>query len=125
MHRGIVTCDPSATVPEAVAGLAERGIHAVVVADAGSDEGDKRMWGFVSDLDLVRGLYSPIELRAGNLAALEVLTVSPDDALEQAARLMGEHDVAHLIVLEDGDPVGVLSTLDIARSVSGTVKASS
>ena len=78
-----------------------------------------RPWGFASDLDVVRGLCSPIEVRAGDLAALEVVTVRPEDELEQAARLMGEHDATHL---EDGDPVGVLSTLDIAGAVSGSAK---
>jgi signal-transduction protein with cAMP-binding, CBS, and nucleotidyltransferase domain len=31
---------------------------------------------------------------------------------------MGEHDIAHVIVMADGQPAGVLSTLDVARAVT-------
>ena len=72
----------------------------------------------MSDLDLMRGLGSPVALTAGNLAALEVVDVTPADDLGHAAQLMAEHDVAHLIVVEDGTPVGVLSTLDVARAAA-------
>ncbi len=74
--------------------------------------------GIVTDVDLMRGLGSPVPLTAGNLAALDIVTVTPADDLERAARLMGEHDVAHLIVMADGRPAGVLSTLDVARAVA-------
>jgi hypothetical protein len=30
---------------------------------------------------------------------------------------MGAHDIAHLLVMADGRPVGALSTLDLARAV--------
>ena len=114
MHRGIVTCPPSASLREVAELLADNSVHCVVVA------GDpaRTMWGIVSDLDLVRGLGSPVALVAGNLAALDVVTVAPGDELRHAAQLMGEHDVAHLIVVEDGTPVGVLSTLDVARAAA-------
>ena len=118
MHHGIITCDPRASLRDVVAALAEHEIHSVVVADVPGEDGFPQLWGFVSDLDAVRGLCSPVELRAGNLAALEVITVAPRDELERAARLMAEHDLAHVIVLEDGRPIGVLSTLDVAKAVS-------
>jgi CBS domain-containing protein len=45
--------------------------------------------------------------------------VSPRESLLRAAQLMTEHATAHLIVVdpESGRPVGVLSTLDVARSL--------
>ena len=80
------------------------------------------LWGIVSDVDLMRGLCSRIPLTAGNLAALDLVTVTPQDDLRQAAQLMGEHDVAHLIVMAEGRPTGVLSTLDVARAVAREVR---
>ena len=34
---------------------------------------------------------------------------------------MGDHDVAHLVVVDgkDGEPMGVISTLDLARAAAG------
>lgn len=110
MHRGIVTCAPTADLREVATLLAEHGVHCAVVAG----DPDRTLWGIVSDLDLMRGLGSPVALVAGNLAALDVVTVSPQDELRHAAQLMAEHDTAHLIVVEDGAPVGILSTLDVA-----------
>ena len=114
MHHGIVTCPPTASLREVAELLSEHRVHCAVVA------GDpvRTMWGIISDLDLVRGLGSPVSLVAGNLAALDVVTVAPQDELRHAAQLMAEHDVAHLIVVEDGTPVGVLSTLDVARAAA-------
>ena len=115
MHHGIATCPPTASLREVAELLSERRIHCAVVADPAPD---RPVWGIVSDLDLMRGLGSPVPLTAGNLAALEVVTVSPADDLGHAAKLMAEHDVAHVIVARDGDPIGILSTLDIARAVA-------
>ena len=120
MHDGIATCPPTASLREIADLLAQHRIHCAVVSEHPPGEESSTVWGIVSDLDLMRGLGSPVPLTAGNLAALDVVTVRPDDELGHAAQLMAEHDVAHLIVAEDGAPVGILSTLDIAEAVART-----
>jgi CBS domain-containing protein len=121
MHRGIVICPPLASLREVAAAMAEHGIHSVVVIDAGPQgEDDDRLWGVVSDLDLMRGLGSTVLLDAGNLAALDVMIVAPGDSLARAAQLMSEHEIAHLVVVDDDRPVGVISSLDIARVAAGS-----
>ena len=115
MHHGIATCPPTASLREVAELLSEHRIHCAVVADSAQSG---PVWGIVSDLDLMRGLGSPVPLTAGNLAALEAMNVDPADDLSHAAQLMAEHDVAHLIVAIDGNPVGILSTLDVARAVA-------
>lgn len=44
--------------------------------------------------------------------------MSADEPLQNAAQLMSEHGVSHLVVVEGagGYPLGVLSTLDIAAA---------
>ena len=115
MHHGIVTCPPTASLREVAELLSEHRVHCAVVVDPAETA---TVWGIVSDVDLMRGLGSPVALTAGNLAALELISVGPDDALGHAAQLMAEHDVAHLIVATDDRPVGILSTLDVARAVA-------
>ena len=118
MHRGVVTCSAGAGLAEVAEAMAEHGIHCVVAIDEGPPgQDDDRLWGVVSDLDLMRGLRSTMDLDAGNLADLDIVTVAPDDPLADAADAMLRHGVAHLVVVADGRPVGVLSTLDIARAV--------
>ena len=55
---------------------------------------------------------------ASRLAATDPLTSSPADTLQHAAQLMAEHQTAHAVVVDPvtGEPVGILSTLDVARS---------
>lgn len=89
----------------------------VAIDEGPPGEDDDRLWGVVSDLDLLRGLSSATGLDAGNLADLETVTVAPEATLASTADAMLRRGVAHLVVVTDGRPVGVLSTLDIARAV--------
>lgn len=115
MHEGVLSCPtdtPLSTVAELMAG---KGVHCVVV----TDPGDASVWGVVSDLDLVAaaGVRDLDAQSAGGSAATPALAIAPDDTLQRAAQVMTEHAAAHLLVVDDvsGRPVGVLSTLDIAR----------
>jgi CBS domain-containing protein len=100
--------------------MADYHVHAVVVAD---DPGDAAaLWGIVSDLDLVaaasvRELH---EQQAGATAVTPALMVSPRESLLRAAQLLTEHATTHLVVVEPSSarPIGVLSTLDIARALA-------
>lgn len=120
MHVGVHTCVRETPLAEVAATMAREGIHCVVVA---SGSGERReAWGIVSDLDLVAAaLVRPLEAQtAGGTAASPVVLVSPGEALERAAQLMTEHATAHLVVVDpaNGYPVGVLSTLDIAATLT-------
>jgi CBS domain-containing protein len=118
MHEGVITCDRHSPLTEVARLMSEERVHCVVVVD----DDPRRPWGLISDLDLtaaasVRRLNGQT---AGGSAATPVVTVSPDESLERAAQLMTEHGVAHLVVAapDNGRPVGVLSTLDIARAAA-------
>jgi CBS domain-containing protein len=116
MHPGVVTCAPDTPLREIARTMATRHIHAVVVSTA-PEHGTPPAWSVVSSLDLVAGVLKyGEEVCAGDVAASEPARVSSDDSLSRAAQLMAEHGVNHLIVVnaQDGHPVGVLSTLDVA-----------
>jgi crotonyl-CoA carboxylase/reductase len=114
MHEGVLSCSadtPLSAVAELMAG---RGVHCVVVTEAD----DLGVWGVISDLDLVAaaGVRDLDAQSAGGSAATPALAIRPDDTLRRAAQMMTEHAVAHLLVVDQsGRPVGVLSTLDVAR----------
>lgn len=115
MRVGLFTCPPDTPLGDVARMMATHHVHSVVVTDIGAGDGtDRRRWGVISDLDLVRAGTS--EWSARDAAVTELVTVASDDTLEHAAQVMGEHDVAHLIVVQPqtDKPVGVLSTLDIA-----------
>ena len=124
MHPGVFTC-PITTPLRAVARMmATQRIHCVVVYEPdGALAGDATLWGVISDIDLVDVAASEdVDVRtAGSVAASPVVMIPPDETLERAAQLMREYHTAHLIVVdpESLDPIGVLSTLDVAALLAG------
>ena len=129
MHRGVLTCGLYAPLTQVARTMAEESIHCVVVWNEPSEAAETPLWGVVSDLDLVAVAASENQRdrTAGSSAATPVLMVAPDEPLRRAAQMMAEHDVAHLVVVDPKTtkPVGVLSTLDIARALSGVTEPAS
>jgi len=118
MHAGVLTCDRDEPLSEVARQMAAQSVHCIVVENGSGDGGP--LWGIVSDLDLVAAatVRDLQEQTAAGSAASPVLLVTPDETLERAAQLMTEHGTSHLLVVDGParDPIGVLSTLDIAAS---------
>ncbi|HEX2495754.1 MAG TPA: CBS domain-containing protein [Gaiellaceae bacterium] len=117
MHRGVVTCRPETPLTKVAQMMAGHRIHSVVVwSEAQEADEEGTLWGVVSDLDLARAIATG---EAGSTArsatSTPVVTAAPDESIRRAAELMVAHAVAHLVVVRRGRPVGVISTLDLAR----------
>lgn len=129
MHRGIVTCDVDSPLGAVARMMAAHRIHCVVVRNAAAswtETPGAGLWGVVSDLDLVRILVTGGVLgrRAGESAATPALVVRAGDPVRRAAELMADREVTHLVVVDHAaKPVGVVSTLDVARAVSDAIAA--
>jgi CBS domain-containing protein len=120
MHAGVVACDPSTPLANVARMLANERIHCVVVAGIESTmRGSRLSWGVLTDRDLIRALDNgDTSTTAGHIAATEVVTIDSAERLDRAVQVMSEHEVSHLVVVEKDFPVGVLSSLDIARAAS-------
>ncbi len=119
MHPALITCSPESSLRTIARMMSTYRVHAILVNTHESDES----WGIVSDTDLLRASEAGNidEQEARSLAAQPVVTIASSEALGRAAALMVERDVSHLIVLESRSrrPIGVLSTLDVARALAG------
>ena len=113
MTAGVITCLPETPLATVARMMTSYRVHAIVVF--GHDD-DLAPWGVVSDMDLVSALGG--HATAGSIAASPVVTTTPDDSLLRAVQLMREHATTHLLVEapETHLPIGVLSTLDVARA---------
>ncbi len=104
--------DAGATVHEAARQMAERDIGDVIVC-----EGEK-VCGIVTDRDItVRAVAQGKDAsstRLGDICSKDLITVAPDDAVDDAIRLMRDKAVRRLPVVEGGRPIGVLSIGDLA-----------
>jgi CBS domain-containing protein len=123
MRRGVLSCSSDTPLREVARILAVHRIHCVVVCDLRSGDG---AWGVLSDLDLAGAIESATEdTVAGEIAATDPVSLPPTATLDDAARLMAEHDTAHIVIVDrrSGDPIGVVSTLDVALALGGLVPA--
>jgi CBS domain-containing protein len=123
MHRGVINCPPQTPLGDVAALMAEHGVHCVVVDGLaqGPHHDERLVWGIVSDVDLMRAAGSGrLHAEAGEAAASEIVTIGPEEDIECAAQIMGEHDCSHLIVVlpDSGQPLGVISSLDVARALA-------
>ena len=62
-------------------------------------------------------------LPVSRLMATDLITVSPSTSLGEASQLYGRHQIHHLLVVENGKLVGVLSTSDFLRLLDRTSTA--
>lgn len=130
--RDLMTADPivldaEATAAEAARCMRDRDVGDVLVRR------DGRLCGIVTDRDLaVRCLASgdgdPRRHALGDLCTQPVITLPPDADVDEAIRLMEEHAVRRIPVVEDERPVGIVSLGDLAiardrRSCLGEISA--
>ncbi len=124
MHPGLISCSPDTPLRTVARMMATYRVHAILVTAHGAEElPGGSVWGVISDADLLRAAQAGDldEQAARTIAATPVLAVTAGEELVLAAQFMVEHEVSHLIVVEprSARPVGVLSTLDIARALAG------
>jgi CBS domain-containing protein len=113
MHHGVLSCSPDDLLRDVAAIMANHRVHAVLITDR---EGGRPL-GVVSDVEVVGAVARGEDRRtARELAGGEPHTISSDAAVREAARMMSEQGVSHLVVVDSasGYPVGVVSTLDVA-----------
>jgi CBS domain-containing protein len=117
--QDVMTADPimmpaSATILAAAQKMRSAAIGDVLVLD---DDGSKIL-GIVTDRDMVvRGIAEGLDPRVNTLDQIcsqTLTTVSPDDSIETAERLMREKAIRRLPVVKRGRPVGIVSIGDLA-----------
>ncbi|CAL9667380.1 CBS domain-containing protein [Streptomyces sp. enrichment culture] len=107
-----VTVEPLTSVTAVARIMRDRDLGAVLVT-----EGD-RLRGLVTDRDLVvRSLAEggdPGQTTVAGACSDDLVTVRPDEELDNAVRLMREHAVRRVPVVDHGHPVGIVALGDLA-----------
>ncbi len=114
-HKGtaVWSIAPEATVFEAIQLMAEKNVGALLVT-----RGDKLV-GIISERDYTRKVAlrgkSSKDTAVREILSGRVLTVTPAHTVEECMRLMTEHRVRHLPVLEGERIAGVVSIGDLVN----------
>lgn len=110
-RKNLLVLEPDCCVGEAARAMERAGIGAVVVVEAG------RLVGLFTDRDALCRVVARERDPASTLLR-EVMTASPDwvspeRPLGYALHMMYERGYRHMPVVEDGRPIGVISTRDM------------
>jgi CBS domain-containing protein len=113
MSTSVVTVTPQATLHDAARAMAERKVGAAVVIDP-----EQPGPGIITERDLLLSVGSgqdPNSERVCDHLSPELTFAAPDWSLERAAEAMVHGGFRHLVVVDGGEMVGVLSMRDIVR----------
>jgi len=110
--REIMTADPrtvdtGATVQDAAREMREGGVGDVLIVENGA------LAGLLTDRDIaVRAVAEgrdPASTKASEIASRDVVTLTIDQSVDDAIRLVREHDIRRIPIVQDGRPVGIVS----------------
>ena len=112
---------PEATVFEAIKLMADKNIGSLLVLSGG------KLRGVFTERDYTRKIAlqgkTSKETRVGDIMTGEVITVTPDDSVEECMRLMTNNRVRHLPVMEGVNVVGLVSIGDLVNWIISTQNA--
>jgi CBS domain-containing protein len=117
--RDAMTSNPRSIEPSTMIADAANLMKAEDVGSLPIVEGDQLV-GMVTDRDIVTRVVAEGKdvqsTTVGEIASRDLVTVDPEQDLDEAMRLMAQHQVRRLPVAEeDGRLVGILAQADVAR----------
>ena len=116
-HKGreVWSVEADATVYEAIALMAEKGVGAVLVVSEGG------LVGIVSERDYARKVIlqgrSSKATRVRKIMTCDLITATPENTVDECMRIMTHHRIRHLPVLDNGKLVGVVSIGDLVKAI--------
>ena len=113
MSQAVLVVGPEHTLRQVAVQMTQRKVGSAVVLDP-----DSEGIGIMTERDILHALglgLDPDSERASAHLTWDVVYASPDWTLEDAAAAMVRGGFRHLVVLSDGDVLGVISVRDIMR----------
>lgn len=98
--------------------MKRKGIHSIPIISYSKQLPEVKITirGIVTDSDLSKNVD-------GQSSVLKIMTdkvhvVHKDSSAQAAAKMMLKHNVHHMVVMDDGEIVGIISSLDFAKLVA-------
>jgi len=111
MSSPVQTVTEDTTIAEAAEVLTTEQIGSLVI-------GEEIICGIVTNTDIVRTVgtdIDPTEAMVTEIMSDPVVTIRPHEAVHTAGERMGHNNVKCLPATEDGQPVGIVTTTDLAH----------
>lgn len=88
---------------------------------------NRRIVGIVTERDVLRTVAAgkdAASVLVGDVMTTDVITTSPDTSVRDAARIMAQHWIRHLPVVDNGQLVGIISQRDVTGVFAALVHTS-
>jgi CBS domain-containing protein len=110
---GLVSVSPYVSVYDAVQKMSDKDIGAIAVV------GPDRLLGIFSERDYARKIIllgrASKDTTVAEIMSYPATTVTPEDTVEDCLRMMTTYRLRHLIVVDAGQPVGMVSIGDLVN----------
>lgn len=107
----VLAVTPEATISEAAKIMRDHAVGAIVVVD-----GDEVV-GILSERDIIARVVAadgdPASTAVGQAMTRRVISCAPGTSMERVKKLMHEHGIRHLPIVENGKAVGMISSRDV------------
>jgi CBS domain-containing protein len=116
MNTELLTIAPENTLREAAQRMSERNVGAALLLDAAIGS----YLGIITERDLLNAIaagHDPNVRRVADSASSNIVTVSADASLEQAAEKMMKGGFRHLLVVTSGNAIGIVSMRDLISAL--------
>ena len=116
MTSEVVTVEPSTGIVEAAQQMIQQKKGPLPVV-----EGDRPV-AMVTDRDIIARVvaegHDPNSMTVDDIDTHELVTIGPDQDVEEARQLMGQHELDRIVVVQGDQLVGIISEADV-RSDEG------
>lgn len=111
----LLTTDPGASLRKVSRSMIDRGVGAAVVV------GSEKVVGIITERDVLRAVAEGQDFDSHTVEDVmtrDVVSGSPGWDLVKAVQTMAEGGFRHLLVMEMGEPVGIVSLRDLMRAMA-------
>jgi len=114
-NNQIWSIGPDETVYDAIAQMADKRIGALLVV------AERRLIGIITERDYARKVIlhgrSSRDTQVREIMTRSLITVTPDHTVDECMRLVTEHRIRHLPVLDNDRLVGMISIGDLVNAI--------
>jgi len=112
MNVNVIMIKPSATIKEAASEMTKNHIGSLVVISATGEAA-----GIITERDILSHVVAegrPADgVKVEEIMSKELITVTPEDTLEEAAEIMSSKKIKKLPVIEENKIVGIITASDL------------
>ena len=115
MNQPVISCALPCEVGDVRDLMNQKGCHAIPLVDVGENN-EINIRGIVTSDDLIGVYDDTIDIQ--QIMSKNVHVVNPQSNAQSAAKMMLRHNTHHLVAMEEGRIVGIISSLDFVDLIA-------